>query len=52
MSSKDGRVSGEIVKVVHNDSNEQVEDEEAADDEEADEVNVGKVVPAALTCRI
>ena len=52
VSSKYGPVSGEVVKVVHDDGHEQVEDEEAAHDEEADEVDVGNVIAAALTIRI
>ena len=40
---EDGPVTGEIVKVVHDDGHKQVEDKEGAEDEETDEVNVGKV---------
>ena len=43
MGTQDGPVAGEVVKVVHDHGHEQVEDEEAADDEEGDEVEVGKV---------
>ena len=49
---EDGPVAGEVVEVVHDDSHEQVEDEEAAHDEEADEVDVGDIIAAALTIRI
>ena len=41
--TKNGPITGQIVKVVHDDGNEQVEDKEGAEDEEGDEVNVGKV---------
>ena len=44
---QDGPVACEIVKVVHDDGHKEVEDKEGADDEEADEVGVGKVRPAA-----
>ena len=43
VGTKDGPIPGEVVKVVHDDSNEEVEDEEGADNEEADEVGVGNV---------
>ena len=47
--TQDAPVTSEVVKVVHDDSHEQVEDEEAADDEETDEVDISKVVTTALT---
>ena len=34
VGSEDGPVPGQVVKVVHDDGNKQVEDEEGADDEE------------------
>ena len=43
---KNGPIPGEVVKVVHDDGNEEVEDEEGANDEEADEVGIGNVGPA------
>ena len=43
VSPQDGRVSGQVVEVVHYDGNKEVQHEEGADDEEADEVGVGKV---------
>ena len=49
MSSQDRGVSGEVVEVVHDDSHEQVENEEATDDEETDEVEISKVVAAPVT---
>ena len=52
VGAEDGPVAGEVVEVVHDDGHEQVEDEEAAHDEEADEVDVGDVIAAALTIRI
>ncbi len=45
--TKDGPIPGEVVKVVHDDGNEQVEDEKGADDEEGDEVREGEVGAAA-----
>ncbi len=46
VETKDGPVPGQVVKVVHDDGNKEVQHEEGADDEEADEVGVGKVCPA------
>ena len=43
MWSKDRPVSGEVIKVVHDDSNKQVENQEGTNDEESDKVNVGKI---------
>ena len=43
VGTKDGPIPGEVVKVVHDDGNEEVEDEEGANDEEADEVGIGNV---------
>ena len=43
VGTKDGPIPSEVVKVVHDDSNKEVEDEEGADNEEADEVGVGNV---------
>ena len=43
MRAQDRPVSGQVVEVVHDDGHEEVEDEEGTEDEEADEVNVGKV---------
>ena len=45
-------VPGEVVKVVHDNGNKEVEYEKAADDEEADEVEVGHVRTAALALQI
>ena len=52
VGSEDGPVPGQVVKVVHDDGNKQVEDEEGADDEERDEVDVGKVssAPGWVAC--
>ena len=44
-----GPVSSEVIKVVHDDGHEEVEDEEAADDEEANEVDVGDVITTTLS---
>ena len=46
--TQDGPVASEVIKVVHDDGNEEVEHQEGTDDEEADEVDVGKVAPTAL----
>ena len=43
VGTKDGPVPCKVVKVVHDDSNEEVENEEGANNEEADEVRVGNV---------
>ena len=43
MRPKDGPISCEIVKVVHDDGDEEIEDKECTEDEEGDEVDVGKV---------
>ena len=49
MSPKDGAVPGEIVKVVHDDSHEQVEHEEAAEEDKSDEEKVGDVAATGLS---
>ena len=49
MRTQDGPVSCQVVKVVHDDGHEEVEDEEAADDEEANEVDVGDVITTTLS---
>ena len=43
MRPKDGPISCEIVKVVHDNGDEEIEDKECTEDEEGDEVDVGKV---------
>ncbi len=43
---EDGPVPGQVVEVVHDDGNKEVQHEEGADDEKADEVGVGKVCAA------
>jgi len=43
MRSEDGPIPGEIIKIVHDDSNEKVENQEGTNDKEGDEVDVGKV---------
>ena len=48
VGTQDGPVPGQVVKVVHDDGDEQVEDEEGAHDEEGDEVRVSKVRSASL----
>ena len=49
---EDWPVAGQVVKVVHDHRHKQVEDEEAAYDEETDEVNIGEVVAAPLPARV
>ena len=46
--TEDGPVTSEVIKVVHDDGDEEVEHQEGTDDEEADEVDVGKVAPTPL----
>ena len=48
VGTQDRTVSGEVIKVVHNDSNEQVEHEKAAEEDEGDEEEVGDVAAAGL----
>ena len=43
MSSQDGGVSGEVVEVVHDDSHEQVEHQEAAEEDEGDKEGISEV---------
>ena len=39
---------GEVVKVVHDDSHEEVQHEEAAEEDEGDKVSIGEVRAAGL----
>ena len=48
MRTKDGRVSCEVVKVVHDDSNKQVDHDEAAEEDEADKVEICCVAATSL----
>lgn len=41
--AQDGPISRQIVEVVHDDSDEQIENEEGANDEKGDEVGISKV---------
>ena len=43
MRSKNGGISGKIIKVVHDDRHEQVEHQEGAQEDEGDEVDVSEV---------
>ena len=43
MGAKNGPIPGKIIKVVHDDGNEKVEDKEGTDDEESDKVYIGKI---------
>ena len=43
MGTQDGPVTGEVVKVVHDDGNKQVEDQEGTDHKEADKEWVGHI---------
>merc|ERR1719500_2767532 len=47
MRTQDGPVASEVIKVVHDDSNKEIKHQEGNDDE-ADEVDIGKVASAAL----
>ena len=44
--AEDGGVSGEVVKVVHDDGHEQVDHDEGAEEDEADKVEIGGVASA------
>ena len=48
MGTQDRTVSGEVIKVVHDDGHEQVEHEEAAEEDEGDKEEVGDVAAAGL----
>ena len=48
MFTKNRRVSGEVVEVVHDDRDEEVEHEEAAEEDERHEEHVGQLVPTHL----
>ena len=48
MRPQNGPVAGEVIKVVHDDSNKEIEDQEGTDDEEADEVDIRKVASATF----
>lgn len=48
--SENGPISCEIVKVVHDDSNKQVQDEERANHKERDEIGISKV--CSTTCGV
>ena len=49
VSAKDGGVPREVVKVVHDDSHEEIEHEEAAQEDKGDEEEVGDVAAAHLS---
>ena len=49
MRPKNGPITCKIVKIVHDNCYKQVENEEAANDEETNEVEISKVVPAPVT---
>ena len=48
VSPEDGAVPGQVVEVVHDNSHEQVQHEEAAEEDEGDEEEVGDVAAAGL----
>ena len=48
VSAQDGGISREVVKVVHDDSDEEIEHEEGAEEDEGDEVGVGERRAAGL----
>ena len=43
MGSKDGRIAGEVVEIVHDDGDEQIEHDEGTQEDEGDKVDVGNV---------
>ena len=47
MWSQNGPISSQVVKVVHDDGDEEIEDEKGTDDEEGDEVRIGEVGAAS-----
>ena len=47
MGTKDGPISGQVIKVIHDDRNKEVEDKEGTNDKETDEVDVSKVSSTA-----
>ena len=48
MRTQDGPIASEVVKVVHDDSNEQIEDKEGADNKETDEEWIGNIGSTSL----
>ena len=48
MRTQDGPITSEVVKVVHDDSNEQVKNQEGADNKEADEEWIGNIGSTTL----
>lgn len=46
MRSKNGGIASEVVKIIHNDSNEEIEHEEGGEEDEGDEVGVGCLASA------
>ena len=48
VSAQDGRISGQVVEVVHDDGHEQVEHEEGAEEDEGDEIGIGEHGAAGL----
>ena len=50
--AEDGGVPGEVVEAVHDDGDDDVEHDEGAEEDEADEVGDGQVVAARLLGRV
>ena len=48
VSAQNGRVTGEVIKVVHDDSNEQVQHEEGAKENEGHKIGVGHLGSASF----
>ena len=48
MRAKDGPITGEVVKVVHDDGNEQVENQEGTNDKETDEERISHIGSASF----
>ena len=43
VGAQNGPIPGQVVKVIHDDGNEQVENEEGTDNEKGDEIRVGEI---------
>ena len=41
--TENGPIPGQVVEVVHDDSDKEIENEEGADDEEGDEIGIGEI---------
>ena len=48
VTAQNGAVSGQVIETVHNDGDHDVQHDEAAQEDEGDEVGVGDVITAFL----